>query len=159
MKVTIAAVGRLKRGPERDIAERLLARATAAGRNAGFSFAVREIGESRAESQTVRQDQEAAGLLAMRPDLAKLVALDEHGTAIDSRAFADKLAEWRDNSVSDVIFAIGGADGHGKALLTQCDVTLSFGKMTWPHQLVRLMLAEQLYRAITILLGHPYHRG
>ena len=93
MKVTIVAVGRLKRGPERDIAERLLARASAVGRQAHLSFAVREIGESRAGSAKARQDQEADGLLAIRSDSAVLVALDERGSQVDSRAFAAKLSE------------------------------------------------------------------
>jgi 23S rRNA (pseudouridine1915-N3)-methyltransferase len=152
------AVGRLKRGPEREIAERLLGRATAAGRKSGLSFAVRELPESRAGSGRARQDQEATALLATLPESAVLVALDEGGKTIDSRAFAAKLAEWRDNGAADTVFAIGGADGHGGALLERSDLRLAFGAMTWSHQLVRLMLAEQLYRAITILLGHPYHR-
>ena len=159
MKITIAATGRLKRGPEREIAERLLDRATAAGRKCGLTFAVREISESRAGSDRARKDHEAASLLALIPEKAVLVALDEGGAAIDSRAFAAKLARWRDEGVADVVFAIGGADGHGAPLLARSDFKLAFGTMTWPHQLVRLMLSEQLYRGITILLGHPYHRG
>lgn len=159
MRITIAAVGRLKQGPERELAERLLSRATAAGRKTGLSFAVREIAESRAGSDRARREQEASALLAIAPEKAVLVALDESGMTIDSRAFAGKLARWRDDGVADVVFAIGGADGHGPSLLARSDFKLAFGTMTWPHQLVRLMLAEQLYRSITILLGHPYHRG
>jgi 23S rRNA (pseudouridine1915-N3)-methyltransferase len=159
MKINIAAVGRLKRGPEREITERLLGRATVAGRKAGLAFASREVSESRAESVRTRKDQEAAALLAMVPEKAVLVALDEGGKTIDSRTFAAKIAEWRDRGVADIVFAIGGPDGHGEALLERSHFRLAFGTMTWPHQLVRTMLAEQLYRAITILLGHPYHRG
>jgi 23S rRNA (pseudouridine1915-N3)-methyltransferase len=159
MKITIAAVGRLKRGPERDIAERLLSRATAAGRKAGLSFASREITESRAVSERARKDQVAAALLAMLPEKAVVVALDEGGTTIDSRTFAEKIAEWRDRGVGETVFAIGGPDGHGAALIKRSELRLALGAMTWPHQLVRILLAEQLYRAITILLGHPYHRG
>lgn len=159
MKITIAAIGRLKRGPERDIAERLLGRATIAGRKAGLAFASRELPEGRADSVRARKDQEAAALLAMVPERAVLVALDEGGETIDSRTFAAKIAEWRDRGVTDMVFAIGGPDGHGNALLERSHIRLAFGAMTWPHQVVRIMLAEQLYRAITILLGHPYHRG
>lgn len=159
MKITIAAVGRLKRGPERELAERLLKRATMVGRNTGLSFEVREIAESRAGSERVRKDQEAAALLAVVPDKAVLVALDENGATMDSRAFAARIGQWRDDGSAELVFAIGGADGHGDALLERSDLQLAFGAMTWPHQIVRLMLAEQLYRSITILLGHPYHRG
>jgi len=159
MKITIAAVGRLKRGPERDIAERLLSRATAAGRKAGLTFASRECPESRAGSVRTRKDQEAATLVAMLPEKAVVVALDESGKTIDSRRFAAKIAEWRDCGVADTVFVIGGPDGLGGALLKRSEFKLALGAMTWPHQLVRIMLAEQLYRAVTILLGHPYHRG
>lgn len=159
MRITILAVGRLKGGPEREIVERLVGRATAAGRRAGLSFATREVPESRAGSERIRKDQEAAALLAALPAKAVLVTLDERGNTVDSRAFAAKLAEWRYNGVADVAFAIGGADGHGEPLVARSDLRLAFGPMTWPHQLARIMLAEQLYRAITILSGHPYHRG
>lgn len=159
MKITIAAVGRLKQGPERDLAERLLKRAAMAGSKTGLSFEVREIAESRAGSERVRRDQEAAALLAIVPDKALLVALDETGAAIDSRAFAARIGQWRDGGGAELVFAIGGTDGHGETLLERSDLKLAFGAMTWPHQFVRLMLAEQLYRSITILLGHPYHRG
>jgi 23S rRNA (pseudouridine1915-N3)-methyltransferase len=92
------------------------------------------------------------------PEKAVLVALDEHGKAVDSRAFAEFLRKWRDGGTPEVVFAIGGADGHGAAILGRSDLELAFGAMTWPHQFARLMLAEQLYRAVTILTGHPYHR-
>jgi 23S rRNA (pseudouridine1915-N3)-methyltransferase len=84
--------------------------------------------------------------------------LDEHGQTLDSRAFAEKLRKWRDQGAEELVFAIGGTDGHGKAVLDRTELTLAFGPMTWPHQLARLMLWEQLYRAVTILSGHPYHR-
>ena len=158
MRVTIAAIGRLKKGPEREIAERLMSRAEAAGRKLGLSFAIREYPESRAGSDKTRKDQEAVTVAAALPEKAILVALDEHGQSIDSRTFADRLEKWRDGGVSEVTIAIGGADGHGKAVLERSDLLIAFGTMTWPHQFVRLMLAEQLYRAVTILSGHPYHR-
>lgn len=158
MKVTIAAVGRLKAGPEREIAARLAARAEAAGRKAGLTFTLREFPESRAGLPERRKTEEAGALLGAIPERAVLVALDEHGKAIDSRAFSERLGRWRDGGVSEVVFAIGGADGLGPAILERSELRLAFGAMTWPHQFVRLMLAEQLYRAVTILSGHPYHR-
>ena len=87
-----------------------------------------------------------------------LVALDETGRNLDSRAFAQQIARWRDDGAADLVFAIGGADGLGSPLLHRATLRLALGAMTWPHQLVRLMLAEQVYRAVTILSGHPYHR-
>jgi 23S rRNA (pseudouridine1915-N3)-methyltransferase len=158
MRVTIAAVGRQKRGPERDISERLLSRTMATARKFGITFVLREIPESRATTAKLRIDQEATAILAALPDKAVLVALDERGQTLDSRAFALRLSAWRDNGLSDVVFAIGGADGHGPALVERSDLRLAFGAMTWPHQLARVMLFEQLYRAITIWSGHPYHR-
>jgi 23S rRNA (pseudouridine1915-N3)-methyltransferase len=95
----------------------------------------------------------------MLPEKAVVVALDESGKTIDSRTFAAKIAEWRDCGVADTVFVIGGPDGLGGALLKRSEFKLALGAMTWPHQLVRRMVAEQLYRAVTILLGHPYHRG
>ena len=93
------------------------------------------------------------------PDGAVLVLLDERGLAQTSEDFARSLGDWRDAGRRDMVVAIGGADGHGEALRSRADRILSFGKMTWPHQLVRIMASEQLYRAATILAGHPYHRG
>ncbi len=158
MKIKIAAIGRLKAGPERDIAERLKSRADAAGRKIGLSFDSREFTESRGSSSTVRKDQEAAELAGVLSPKSVLVALDEHGRVLDSRAFAERLGKWRDAGKEEIVFAIGGADGHGQAILDRAELTLAFGAMTWPHQMVRLMLWEQLYRAVTILSGHPYHR-
>jgi 23S rRNA (pseudouridine1915-N3)-methyltransferase len=158
MKITVAAIGRLKAGPERELAAHYLDRAEATGRKAGLSFAVREFGESRAGSAGVRKNDEAAALLGAVPAQAILVALDEGGKSLDSRAFADRIAAWRDTGKAALVVAIGGADGLGAAVLERADFRLAFGAMTWPHQLVRIMLAEQLYRAVTILTGHPYHR-
>jgi 23S rRNA (pseudouridine1915-N3)-methyltransferase len=157
MLITIAAVGRLKAGPEREIFDRFLDRATAAGRNVGIAVSVREFPESRAATAALRKDQEASAILAALPTGAALVALDEAGKGLDSRAFAGRIAQWRD-AATDIVFVIGGADGHGPAVVGRAAMRLAFGAMTWPHQLVRLMLAEQLYRAVTILSGHPYHR-
>ncbi len=158
MKVTVATIGRLKAGPEREIFGRFLARAEAAGRRLGLSFTFRESPESRASSPDARKDQEAAALLAGIPAGVPLIALDEAGKSLDSPAFAARIATWRDGGKEEIAFVIGGADGLGPAILARADLRLAFGAMTWPHQLARIMLAEQLYRAVTILSGHPYHR-
>lgn len=158
MRITIAAVGRLKAGAERELFERYVARASAAGRRLGLTFNLREFPESRASVASTRKDQESAAILGALPERAVLVVLDEKGRSLGSAAFAEKIAKWRDSGREDLVFAIGGADGHAPQLSSRADLALSFGEMTWPHQLVRVMLAEQLYRAVTILTGHPYHR-
>jgi len=158
MLITIAAIGRLKAGPQRLLLERFLDRAGKAGRPLGLTFMVRECPESRATAPAARMQKEAAAILASLPAGAVVVALDEAGKSLDSRGFADRLAKWRQSGVGNVVFAVGGADGHGAALIERADLRLAFGPLTWPHQLVRVMLAEQLYRAVTILTGHPYHR-
>jgi len=158
MRITIAAVGRLKAGPERDLTARYLDRIDKAGRAFSLAVTVREFPESRAGSAPARKDQEAAAILAALPAGAVIVALDEGGKALDSRDFAGRIAAWRDGGTEDLAFVIGGADGLGETVLSAATIRLAFGAMTWPHQLVRLMLAEQLYRAVTILSGHPYHR-
>lgn len=155
MLITIAAVGKLKAGPERDLYDRYVERATGAGRSLALTLATREFVESRAATATARKEQEAEMLLALG---GTLVALDEGGRTLDSRSFADRIARWRDDGVAGLVFALGGPDGHGSALLKKSALRLAFGPMTWPHQLARIMLAEQLYRAVTILSGHPYHR-
>ena len=158
MLITIAAVGKLKAGPERELFERYMSRATTAGRRLAFTFTLRESPESRAASAATRKNQESAAIVSALPAGAIIVTLDETGRSIDSRAFANRLAAWRDDGTAGVTFAIGGADGHSQALTDKAALRLAFSAMTWPHQLVRLMLAEQLYRAVTILSGHPYHR-
>ncbi len=158
MQMTIAAIGRMKAGPERELSERYIDRVNGAGRRLGLSLAVREVPESRAQATAGRKHQEAEIILAALPQGGVLVALDEGGRNLDSRAFAARISGWRDGGASDLVFAIGGADGLGEAVLAAAAMRLALGTMTWPHQLVRLMLAEQLYRAVTILTGHPYHR-
>jgi 23S rRNA (pseudouridine1915-N3)-methyltransferase len=158
MLIIIAAIGKLKAGPERELFARFIERATSAGRNVGLTFVVREFPESRASTGPLRKDQEATALIDSLSPGAVLVALDEAGRSFDSRAFTERLGRWRDSGTDELAVAIGGADGHGAALLEKSTLRLAFGPMTWPHQLVRVMLAEQLYRAVTILSGHPYHR-
>jgi len=159
MHITIAAVGRLKTGPERALMERYRDRAGKAARPLGLTVAVREFAESRATGAAARMDQEAAAILAALPAGAVVVALDEAGTPLASRALAARIAKWRESAVADLVFVIGGADGLGQAVGERADFRLAFGPATWPHQLVRIMLAEQLYRVVAILTGHPYHRG
>ena len=158
MRITIAAVGRLKAGPERELFDRFLERADRAGRQLGLAVDSREIAESAARQVEARKDAEAKALLGALPATGTVVALDEHGKAIDSRGFAERIAKWRDSGSGHLTFLIGGPDGLGAPALGRADLRLAFGAMTWPHQLVRVMLAEQLYRAVTILSGHPDHR-
>lgn len=159
MRIHIFAVGKLKKGPETDLYVRYLDRFKKTGPALGFEFGrLVEIGESRAQSADGRKKEEANHLQKSLPSGASLMILDETGDNISSDAFSKLLADQRDNGIRDLMFAIGGADGHDPSTRKQAIKSLSFGKMTWPHQMARFMLAEQLYRSATILSGHPYHR-
>ncbi|PRH88731.1 23S rRNA (pseudouridine(1915)-N(3))-methyltransferase RlmH [Labrys okinawensis] len=158
MRLMICAVGRLKAGPERDLVARYAERLNASGRSLALGpLDIVEIDESRARRPEDRKAEEADKLLAAAGQAA-IIALDEIGNSPGSEAFAAKIAGWRDNGTQSLAFLIGGADGHGDAVRSRAILSLSFGKMTWPHQIVRILLAEQLYRAATIIAGHPYHR-
>jgi 23S rRNA (pseudouridine1915-N3)-methyltransferase len=160
MRIIVIAVGRLKQGPERDLAERYRARLDDIGRNLGFrGIEIREIGESRAREAAARIAEEAAAIAALVPEKSVVVALDERGDSLDSAAFARHLGRWRDESTAAAVFLIGGADGLSPELRRKAKIGLAFGRATWPHQMVRVMLLEQIYRAATILAGHPYHRS
>ncbi len=159
MRIAIAAVGRMKSGPERELVARYLDRAAASGKPLALTgFEVTELSESRAGSAAARKGEEAKALRAALPD-GIVVTLDERGKSMSSDAFANQLARWRDDGRPAVGFVIGGADGINPDLVRSADLSISFSPMVWPHQLVRIMLAEQLYRTTTILSGHPYHRG
>jgi len=158
MRLTIAAIGRLKAGPERELANRYIDRVAKAGKPLGLTLAVREFAESRGATAELRKDQEAGLILGAVADDAALVALDEKGKAIDSRGFAALIGDKRDRGTGELVFAIGGADGLGPAVSARASARIAFGALTWPHQIVRILLAEQIYRAVTILSGHPYHR-
>ncbi|MFO1110400.1 MAG: 23S rRNA (pseudouridine(1915)-N(3))-methyltransferase RlmH [Bradyrhizobium sp.] len=159
MRLIVVAVGRLKQGPERELAERFRGRFDDIGRRLGFrGLEIHEIPESRARDAATRIAEEAAAMSALLPAKYALVALDEHGKSIDSAAFARNLGRLRD-AATDVIFVIGGADGLSPELRSKAKLVIAFGAMTWPHQMVRFMLLEQIYRAATILAGHPYHRA
>ncbi|MEG6507980.1 23S rRNA (pseudouridine(1915)-N(3))-methyltransferase RlmH [Methyloligella sp. 2.7D] len=160
MRLLVAAVGKLKQGPERQLCAAYLERAEAAGRGLGFGpVAQIELSESRQQTAESRKAAEAASLLEKIPTGETLICLDPKGKTLSSEAFAQQLADWRDGGATGAAFVIGGADGLGLPILEKADLTLSLGKMTLPHGLARIVLAEQLYRAITILAGHPYHRG
>jgi 23S rRNA (pseudouridine1915-N3)-methyltransferase len=151
LKLTIAAIGRAGRGPERDLYEHYAGRIR-------WPLTLREIEEKKKLPPPELVKREGELLMQAVPESSVLVALDRRGKMLDTEAFARQLARWRDDSMS-VAFLIGGADGHGEALLKKAALTLSFGAMTWPHQLARAMLAEQIYRAQQLLAGHPYHRA
>lgn len=160
MRLLIAAVGRLKAGPERELLARYLERANASGKSLSLvPLEIIEIPESPAQSAAKRKSDEAKALFAAIPDKAKIVALDERGRSISSEDFAKKLGRLRDDGAGCTALLIGGADGLDETIRKKADLTIAFGTATFPHQIVRILLAEQIYRAITILSGHPYHRG
>lgn len=160
MRLLIAAVGKLKQGPERELLTHYLARIEALGRKLGLGpLSLIEIPESRAASATVRRRDEAKALLAKLPPSYRQICLDRAGKQLSSEGFAARLAKFRDGGADGLAFVIGGADGLEGAALAKADMRLSLGAMTLPHGLARIVLAEQLYRAETILAGHPYHRG
>ncbi|WP_172329990.1 23S rRNA (pseudouridine(1915)-N(3))-methyltransferase RlmH [Mangrovicoccus sp. HB161399] len=155
MRIQICAVGRLRGGPEAALIDDYLTRFARTGRALSLGPAdIREV-----EAKKGGQEEETRLLLKGVPDGAKLVALDERGRVMTSPDFAAQLARWRDDGIGETVFAIGGADGHSGGLRQRADLLLSFGSMVWPHMLARAMLAEQLYRAATILAGSPYHKA
>jgi 23S rRNA (pseudouridine1915-N3)-methyltransferase len=158
MRIVVAAVGRLKRGPEVELAERYRERAVKSGRGIGLrSLDIVEIAESRAREAQRRMLEESIALANVIPEGAATVLLDPRGETLDSNSFVKRLRGWNDGG-RDVAFVIGGPDGLAPTLSEGADLHLAFGALTWPHQLVRIMLLEQIYRSITILSGHPYHR-
>lgn len=160
MRVVLSAVGRLKAGPERELCARYLERAALAARSVGLTgVEMREIDESRARRPEDRKAEEARSLSQQIPTGARLVVLDERGKTMGSEIFAADIGKARDSGTSGYFLVIGGADGIDPALRERASLVLAFGAMTWPHQLVRIMAAEQIYRAVTILAGHPYHRS
>jgi 23S rRNA (pseudouridine1915-N3)-methyltransferase len=160
MRIIVAAVGRLKQGPETELAARYAKRAAQTGRNLGWrDIDVVEIRESRAAAAAKRMLEESIALANIIPPGAAVVLLDARGEALDSASLAARLSQWRAADRPAAVFVIGGADGLEPSLTGRADLRLCFGTATWPHQLVRVMLLEQLYRAATILTGHPYHRA
>jgi len=160
VRLVVAAIGRLKDGPERDLAERYRKRAEQTGRRIGFrDTEIVEIRESRAQEVGKRMIEESIALANVIPDKSAVILLDERGESLDSATLAQRLARWRDDGRPAAVFVIGGDDGLAPTLRDKATMRLAFGAATWPHQLVRVMLLEQIYRAVSILSGHPYHRA
>lgn len=152
MHISIIAVGRMQRGPEQSLMSDYLKRLP-------WKHSVTEIDiKKQAANPEERKLREAERLLATVPDGAALVALDETGKSLTSRAFAGRIDDWQSTGYSHIAFVIGGADGLHSTILQKADLKLAFGTLTWPHMLVRVLLAEQIYRAWSINAGHPYHR-
>jgi 23S rRNA (pseudouridine1915-N3)-methyltransferase len=159
MRITIAAIGRMKSGPEQELAGRYIDRFRKSGGSLGLDYAgLVELPESRLPQDTARKADEAERLIAAIPDKARLMLLDETGQVMGSEPFAARIGALRDEPVRDLAILIGGPDGLQPELRARADAIVALGRMTWPHQLARILLAEQLYRATTILSGHPYHR-
>jgi 23S rRNA (pseudouridine1915-N3)-methyltransferase len=157
--VLLIGVGRLKAGPERELFDRYFKRAVDIARTIGIAGVdFREIDEARGRRAADRQSEEARSILAAAPHGARFVVLDERGAALSSPQWAKEIGKARDDGAAAYALAIGGPDGLDPSLRERADRVLSFGAMTWPHQLVRAMAAEQLYRSLSILAGHPYHR-
>lgn len=159
MRILIAAIGRMRDGPERALVSRYADRSTAAGKQIGVTpVEIKEFPESRAGNPETRAREEGKSLAGAFGEKPRFILLDEKGKAMTSIVFARALSTYRDGGTQELGFVIGGPDGLDPALKAQAQFVLGFSSMTWPHQLVRVMLLEQIYRAITILSGHPYHR-
>jgi 23S rRNA (pseudouridine1915-N3)-methyltransferase len=160
MRLALVCVGKLKAGPERLLFDRYFKRLSDGARGAGFAGVdLREIAESRARRPEERRAAEGAAILGAAPKGAALVLLDEQGQSATSEEWAADIGRAQDTSRTAYVVAIGGPDGLDQSLAVLAHRVMSFGQMTWPHQLVRVMAGEQLYRAMTILARHPYHRG
>lgn len=154
MKISLIAVGSMKSGPERDLFDDYASRF----RRSGLSLGFREFREIELDSGG-GLEKEGERILARLPKGAFAYRLDEHGKSLGSVAFATQLARLRDDGTPDLVFLIGGAEGYSREVRKAVPQTLAFGIQTWPHRLVRAMLAEQLYRAASILSGGPYHKA
>ncbi len=151
MDMVIAAVGRIRRGPVKELFDDYVRRLT-------WTVTLKEVEERAPLPPEALKRKEAELILAALPDRAFTVALDERGKQYTSTDFARQIGRWREQSGGPLAFLIGGADGLHQSVLDAADATLSLGAMTWPHRLARCLLVEQLYRAHSILSGHPYHR-
>jgi 23S rRNA (pseudouridine1915-N3)-methyltransferase len=160
MKLHILAIGRLKAGPELELFDDYAKRARGLGRSCGITaLETRDFGESRLPEATGRMAAEATLLTGACPDPSFSIVLDERGKSLSSEDFSSFFRRHLDQGTSSMAFLIGGPDGHDAELRRKAGLVLSFGPMTWPHRLARVMLAEQIYRAVTILVKHPYHRA
>jgi 23S rRNA (pseudouridine1915-N3)-methyltransferase len=159
VKLALIAVGRLKAGPERELVERYRERVDGMARSLGFSpLEVAEIPDRRARREDERRNEEASLILG-KAGAARLIVFDERGTSPTSEAFTDRIRRWRDDGRETLPLVIGGPDGLDGSVRKQADMVVSFGALTLPHQLVRVLVVEQIYRTLTILSGHPYHRA
>lgn len=152
MRIHIIAVGRLKAGPELALYRHYAGRLQ-------WKLTLKEIEIRGSLAAEERKSRETAALLAALPDGARAIALDERGELVTSERLAARIGAWRDSGVADLAFLLGGADGLDQAARARADLVIAFGRVTWPHLLMRGMLLEQLYRAQQILAGHPYHRA
>lgn len=160
MDLKIVAIGRLRAGPETQLCSRYEERIRKSGRAHGLNnLMIAEIAESRAPKPAERKTAEAAAIAGAVPGGFSTICLHEGGDLIDSPGLAQVMRNGAEQGLPGQVFIIGGPDGLDRALLDRCDRQISFGRLTWPHQLVRVMLLEQVYRAMTILSGHPYHRA
>ncbi|MEN5082050.1 23S rRNA (pseudouridine(1915)-N(3))-methyltransferase RlmH [Bosea sp. TWI1241] len=160
MRLGLIAVGRLKDGPERDLCSRYHERGLGLARGLGFSGPdIVELAESRARRPEERQREEARLIGERLPASGLVIALDERGRSLDSEAFANRLAAARDAGTPTATLVIGGADGLAQEIRERAGLVLCFGALTMPHQIVRALALEQLYRAMTIMSRHPYHRA
>lgn len=156
MRVHLCAVGRLRAGPERDLMDDYVTRFDRTGRALALGpFSEHEVEDKKGGGMEAEADLLSRAL----PSGAMICTLDERGKVLSSPEFAEYLARWRDGGRQDLAFIIGGADGIAPSLRARADFSISFGRMVWPHMLVRVMLTEQLYRAASILAGAPYHRA
>ncbi len=151
MRITLACVGKMKASPEKELADKYV-------RQLPWPLDIREIDIKKPLPIQQRKQQEANALLAVCHTADKIIALDERGKSLRSEAFATRIGDWQQSGLSHLALIIGGQDGLNDSVRQRADLVLSFGGQTWPHMLVRAMLCEQLYRAYTILSGHPYHR-
>lgn len=159
MRFAILSIGRLKAGPEQELCARYLGRLAKAGPAIGLEVVpLVELPESRAGSAAERKRDEARRMMALIPERAAAIVLDERGRDLSTADLSGWIGQRRDDGVRDLAIIIGGPDGLDDEVRSRADLVLSFGRLTWPHQLVRVMLAEQLYRVATVLSGHPYHR-
>lgn len=160
MRLQVVGIGRLKAGPEKTLADEYQTRLEGLGRKAGITkLTVTDFAESQSQTASQRQNEEAKLLASALAPKAFTLVLDERGKSMTSEAFSTLLQRHLDQGTQDLAFLIGGPDGHSPETRKTAGQLLSLGEMTWPHRLVRVMLLEQIYRAVTIMVNHPYHRS
>ncbi|WP_343560527.1 23S rRNA (pseudouridine(1915)-N(3))-methyltransferase RlmH [Kiloniella sp. b19] len=158
MRLTLIAVGRAKAGPAKELFDLYQKRLGNGRSGAGWSLSLKEVEEKKNLPAGQLKRREGELLLSVVPKGALIITLDERGKELTSQSFSERMSRWQDDGHQDVCFLIGGADGLDDAVRAKADFSICFGRMTWPHMLVRGLLAEQLYRASCIASGHPYHR-